>query len=276
MRFLIITLLFLTASCASNNKKTRDELVKEKAEIYYNYGTQNIIAKKYSQALKNLLEAYAYNKKDSRIQNHLGMAYFFKKRPQIAIKFIKLSLQTNPKNTDARMNLATVYVHLEQYREAKIQYDIILDDLTYEKQFQTYYNLGILSLKKSKVREATNYFKQSVNENSAYCPAHFRLGNIYFEQNQFKESLVAFKKAGSGTCYDRPLPHYHQALTLIKLKEYSIAKTKLEEVVERFSLTKYERMANKTLQSLNRTMRKREQNPKIFSDVNGNIFTPDF
>jgi Tfp pilus assembly protein PilF len=274
MRYSVLIILFSLISCASS-KNDEKSASKKKAAIYYNQGTNEIVSREYTTALKYLIQANALDPNNSKIQNNLGMAYFFKKKPQTAIRYIRKSINTDPKNTDARLNLATILVSLKNYNEAKKQYDIILDDLTFEKQFKTYYNLGVLHQKQGKEREALNFYKQSLNENADYCPAHFKLGNIHFDNNRYNESLKAYKLAGRGTCYNNPGPIYRQALSLIKLKEYDTAKMKLEEVVERFSLTKYQGMANKQLKNLDEQLNRLERSSN-FSGSNGNIFTPDF
>ncbi len=275
MKVILSVFLIFAISCASNTK-SKEELTKEKAEIYYNQGTQNLVNIDYTKALKNLLEAFRLSDEDSRIQNNLGMAYFFKKRPETALKFLKMAIKTDPKNTDARMNMATLYMERGNFNEARVQYNKVLDDLTYEKQYQTYYNLGVMAAKQEKPTQALNYFKQSINELENYCPAHFEIGKLYFKQREFKKSLMAYKKSGTGVCYNNPRPLYHQALTLIELKQYNNAKIKLEEVIERFSPTEYQRLASKKLQALNKKIKMIEENPMFLRNNKGNILTPDF
>ncbi len=274
MRLITVLLALLIVSCASKNDE--QTAIQKKAEIYYNQGTQELVSKNYTKALKHLLQANSLKENDSRILNNLGMTYFFKKRPQLAISYIKKSIKINPKFTKARLNLATIYMNNKNYKLAKNQYDLILDDLTYEGQFLTYYNLGLLNMKQGRDNEAVNYLKQSLNENKTYCASHFLLGKIYFKRGEYQQALKSYKSSGYGICYNNPKPIYHQALSYIKLKEYDTAKMKLEEIVERFSLTKYERMANKRLQTLNTIIEKSEDNYNFSNSSKRNILSPDF
>lgn len=275
MRLLLTIVTLALVSCASskNDKKTAEE---KKAEIFYNQGTQELVSKNYTKALKHLLKANSLRENHSKTLNNLGMAYYFKGRPNLAINYIKKSLVVDPKYTKARLNLATVYMNENQLNRAKTQYELILDDLTYEGQFLTYYNLGLLNMKKGRDAQAVNYLKQSLNENKSYCPSHFLLGKIYFKRGKYKEALQSYKSSGYGTCYDNPKPIYHQALSYIKLKEYDTAKLKLEEIVERFALTKYERMATKKLQTLNSHVTQENDIINTNSSTDGNILSPDF
>ena len=267
--------MFSLISCATT-KKDQKTSAQRKADIYYNQGTQELITKDYTSAITHLMKANRLNPNNSEILNNLGMAYYFKGRKESAIKFIKKSLTIDSKNTRARLNIATIYVESNKFIEAKVQYDIILDDLTYQGQFKTYYNLGILYLKLNKQEQALNFFKQSLNENNQYCPTHFQLGKYYFENKNFGESLKSYELASLGTCYSDPSAHYHQALTHIKLKQYDAALSKLEMVVENFSLTKYERLANQKIKNINTFLTKSEKQSDMIKKSNGQIFTPDF
>lgn len=275
MKLSLVLILVTFISCASKQEKISK--TDKKAEIYYNQGTQELVSKNYTLALKHLLEANSLKPDDSRILNNLGMAYFFKKRHDRAVRYIKYSIKVDPKNTRARLNLATVYMEMGKYSQAKSQYDIVLDDLTFEGQYRTYYNIGVLTLKQGKINEAINYFKQSINENESFCASHFYLGEIYFKRRNFEKALASFKASGLGTCYNNPKPMYHQALSYIKLKQFGTAKIKLEEIIERFAASKYEKMANQKLQTLNSNLTKRlEEDSSSPYSSNRNILTPDF
>lgn len=247
---LSLALLFILifTACASKQKvKTPTE---KKAEIYYNEGTRNLVRKEYTKALKRLLKANELSPDDSRICNNLGMALYFKKSTSRAIKYIKKSIGLDQKNTDAKMNLATIYMEIGKTSLSKSLYLKVLDDLTYEGQHRTYYNLGILSLRERNSKEAKKYLKKSLEVDSAYCPANFQLGNIYYHQKQYNKAYDRFKDAALGVCYSNPEPQVLQAKTLLKLGKYSQASLKLEEIIERFPRTKYARLASKKLVSI--------------------------
>ena len=246
---------------------------KRKAQIYFNQGTRELMYKDYTAALNHLTEANILDKDNTQILNNLGMTYYFKKRPETAIKMIQRAIEVDSKNTEARINIGTIYTNLGRYELAKKQYNIVLDDLTYDRQYKTYFNLGVLHLKLGKEIEAISYFQQAINENENYCPAFLKLGDINFRKKNYEKSLNFYKKAGSGVCYDNPDPLYRQALSLLKLKEYGSAKLKLEEVIERFSLTKFERMAHKKLKDIDKKIYSSEPETNA---QKGNILSPNF
>jgi tetratricopeptide (TPR) repeat protein len=168
-------------------------------------------------------------------------------------------------------------MHAKKYNESQMQFETVLNDLTFEGQFKTYFNLGILSLRLNNQLKAINYFKQSLDESSTYCPSNYQLGNIYFKMGQFEKALKNYKAASKGTCYDSPGPHYKQAISYMELRKYDFAQEKLNEVIERFSnQASYQALANKKLKEVRKlkNLESRFEDESIIQD--GNILTPDF
>lgn len=270
----LLLLSTILISCSSRKKESTPE--ERRALIYYGQGTRNLMDKDYTKALRNLLEANNLKPNDSKINTNLGMAYYFKNTIGLALKHLKLALKLDPKNSDARINIATIYMQTNDLDNAEKQYLLILENLIYEKQFRTYYNLGVLELKRRNTKAAIKYFITSTQTNENYCPAFHQLGSIYYKQGNYINALKMFKEATHGTCYENPEPHYMQALTLIKLGRYGMATTKLEKMTERFALTKYEALARSALVKI-RNIRNDSYYQKMEAkNFKRNILTPDF
>lgn len=270
LTFLITASLF---SCASKPKEI-DPRVK-KANIYYAQGTRNLIAKEYTSALQNLLQANTLNPNNSNIYNNLGMAYFFKGSIDKATRFVQGAIKLDPKNTDAQMNLATIYMGQNKIEQAESIYKDVLKNLTYEGQYRTYYNLGLLNLKKNNVSSAISYFKQSLKESETYCPAHFQLGNIYSKAGQYAKALDKYKEATLGVCYENPEPQLQQALMMIKLENYDQATFKLQDIIERFPYSEYQARAQRALNNIK--INERQKNSEsVNNQEDRKILTPGF
>lgn len=272
--FMILTLTLVMTSCSSNNKKVSAK--EKRAKIYYAQGTRNLVDKEYTKALKNLIESNTYVSDSTKTHTNLGMAYYFKKNKTLAINHLKHAIELDSKNTDARLNLATIYMEDNQLELAENHYQAILKDLVYEKQFRTYYNLGVLELRRGKIVKAQSYFKSSIDINENYCPSFFQLGKISYKKANYKRALKMYREATMGTCYENPEPHYLQALSLIKLKRYSDAKIKLEEMTEKFALTKYEAMAQRAIIKVNALKKSSIDQKMNAKNYKRNILTPDF
>lgn len=271
---LLITLVIISA-CASN--KPKELSVKDKrANIYYAQGTRNLVDKEYTKALKNLLEANSLREDDSKIHTNLGMAYFFKKNTKLALKHLQYAVELDNKNSNARLNIATIHMNQGRYDLAEEQYNFVLKDLVYEEQFRTYYNLGILELKRKNYDKAIEHFNASIGIDENYCPAYFQLGKIHFSKNNYKRAMKMFVEATMGTCFNSPEPHYMQAMTMVKMKRFGDATIKLEQMIEKFALTKFEAIARRALVRVNKLKKQRYDNQMNAKNFNRNILTPDF
>lgn len=229
----LLAALFTLVSCASKPRE-----MNKRAQIYFNAGTQSLMTRDYTEALTNLLRANELQPDNADITNNLGMAYYFKGDETLALKCLKRTLELDPKNSDARANIGSIHYEAGRFQEAEAVYKEVLKDLTYDKQARTYYNLGILELdKKKNTQQAMTYFKAAIKEAEDYCPAHYRLGTIYYGNREFNKAYQSFREATMGTCVDSPAAHYNQALTLIELRKYNDARIKLDDVQNRFQKT---------------------------------------
>ena len=236
IKFITLALsMLMLAACASKNS-----LQSKQAELYFGAGTQSLMAKEYTEALKNLLEANRLDPNNHEILTNLGMAYYFKGEKNLAIKTLKESVKINNKNSDAKLNLASIYYKDGDFDNAEKLYKKVLADLTYDKQARTYYNLGLLELQARRDSVAAeSYFKKSIKEDDNYCPAYYQLASIQYQRRQFNTALKNFKEASMGTCYESAAPHYYQALAMIELRRFEEARIKLDDIETRFPKTQF-------------------------------------
>ncbi len=247
----LLTLLVLTvSSCSSNQLKdqTPDE---KKAEVYYGQGTTELVRKNYAQALAYLTKAKELNSKDSKIRNNLGMAYYFREQHELAEQELKAAISIDSKNSDAHLNLGSLYMEKNRLKDARIQFEYALSDLTFPNQYRNFYNLGILSLKEGDRGGAFENLAKSIKEKLDYCPSHYKLGEMYAEEFRYKQAFDAFKESGKGTCVSDPAPQYQQAMMLVNLNRTTEAKRKFQEIMEKFSSTRYGTMASIQIKKLN-------------------------
>ncbi len=248
--FLLTLLVLIVSSCSSNQLK--DQTPEEKkAEVYYGQGTTELVRGDYPQALIYLIKAKELDPKDSKIRNNLGMAYYFREQLTLAEQELKNAISLDSKNSDARLNLGSIYMKKNQLKDARIQFDSVLEDITFPSQYRNYYNLGILSLKEGDRATAFDFLAKAIKEKLDYCPAHYKIGEMYAEELRYKEALNAFRESGSGTCVSDPAPIYQQGLMLAHLNRPMEAKNKFQEVMEKFSTTRFGTMASIELKKIN-------------------------
>lgn len=244
---LTIALTILVSACSSTAEKSK----KRQADLYFGAGTQSLMTQDYTDALTNLLKANELDPENAAILNNLGMAYYFKGEKDLAVKTLNKSLKIDEDNSDAKVNLASIYFKDGDLAKAEKIYKTVLKDLTYEKQARTLYNLGMLELKRQNVVAAENYFKKSIKEDANYCPAYYQTGLIQYNRRQFNNALKNFREASMGVCYESPAAHYYQAVTLTGLKRFNEARMKYDEIDARFKTSEFAMKARANLMELN-------------------------
>lgn len=238
-------LLILIMSCGSGETEKSKELAK--AELYYNQGTSNLVNKKYTDALEMLLKAKAIAPGDSRIHNNLGMTYFFKEQPTLAEQHLKEAIRLDPKNTDARNNLASMHYQNGELDKAFAEYQKILEDLIYQHQYRIHYNMALIHIKNNKNYAAESELELSLKEKSDYCPAHALLGKIARSEKNYDKALRHFKEGTLGTCYNLPEMHYLKGIALIDLGKYPEARLVLKELNSKFKDDVYIKLSKQKL-----------------------------
>lgn len=241
--FSLIILFFTLASCSSNQK----EVDQKKADLYFSQGTERLMDKDYTEALRHLLMADELSPKNPLILNNLGMAYYFKGKKDIAKQHIEKSLELDPKNSDARNNLASILFTEKKFDEAIKQYDLILADLLYNHTYRAHYNLALIYLEKSDFKKAQFNLEQSIGLRADYCPAGFQLALLYKKLNQIDKSLDTFKIATRENCAKNPEPFYEWGNLLLSQGKEAEAVEKFQYIVDKFPLTRIGELAlNKT------------------------------
>ncbi|WP_372651303.1 tetratricopeptide repeat protein [Halobacteriovorax sp.] len=245
----LLTLITLT-SCATRNKLSKSPEQK-KSELFYSHGTSKLLQKDYREALKYLKQAYEIKQDDTKILNNLAMSYYFLGQTKTAFKFLNESLDIDKNNSDALNNLGSLYYKNKEYDKSLKSYQSVLKNLTYQHQYRTHYNIGLIYLIKKNTVKAKENFLMANTQNQDYCPASYELGKIYLGEYQYNSALKWFKEASKGKCYENPEPTYMQAVTYLQLEDFAQAKAKFQEVIERFSSTRYSTLAHLKLKKIN-------------------------
>jgi type IV pilus assembly protein PilF len=261
--FLITLLLVTTTGCGLFSSKPKITTAERKADLFYQHGTHKLVNKDYTSALDLLLKAQKLRPNDTKIENNIGMTYFFKHRYPQALTHFKRSISVDKKNSDARNNLASLYYHLKKYDLAHEQYQIIQQDLIYKHQYRVHYNLALIYLIKKERTKAIQSLKQALKEKSDYCAPSYLLGTLANKRFQYQQAYKYFKDATMGTCYNNAAPHYQQALTLIKMKKYTPARLKLDDIIENFDDERIRQLALTTRDNLLNATRQQKKHSSM-------------
>lgn len=250
IRFIVGLLAFaMLVGCSSKKAEIQDK----QAMLYFSAGTQSLMTANYTDALKNLLQANEMAPDNADIITNLGMAYYFKGESVLAIKHLNRALELNPDQTDAKLNLASIHYKEGNINEAERIYKNVLQDLTYDKQARTYYNLALLeSDKRKNYAAAEDYLKQALKEDENYCPAFHQLGLIQFRTKRYNTAEKTFFDGTRGVCLEFAANYYYHALTLIQLNRLEDARLRLDEIDVKFKDSKFAQLAHQKLKEISR------------------------
>ncbi|MCO4794641.1 MAG: tetratricopeptide repeat protein [Bacteriovoracaceae bacterium] len=249
--YTLILVLLLSVSCSSTSKKKKDLTESEKkAALHYSHGTEKLVSKNYTMALNHLLQAVKMNPEDPKIQNNLGMAYYFKGKLGKAINHLRKAVELDPENFDALNNLASIYFKQGRFALAKDQYKKVLEKLHYPHQYRTHYNMALISLREGSEAKARKHLGFSITENKDYCPSYFLLGKLEFGVKNYNRAYENFHNAGLGTCYKEPAPYFWKGKTLVNQNRYFKAEQLFRELMKKYPNSVYARKAAVELRNL--------------------------
>lgn len=262
---LVLIAQLILVGCGSSSKEKQAKI--KRADLHYSHGTEALVNKEYTTALDHLMKANKLKPNQSNILNNLGMAFYFKKEEARALKNLLLALKADPKNSDARTNVASLYLEMNQLNKAEEHYRIVLKDLIYKHQYRVHYNLAIVEKKRGNYDKSVVQLKKAIEIKDDYCPANFKMGNLAFRRYDYQTALKYFRDATKGSCYNLAEPHLKQAEAMIHLKKYTEARLKLTDIKNQFKGTRYDTLAKVKLNDLD-NLEKQE----FYSNQNNNNF----
>jgi tetratricopeptide (TPR) repeat protein len=167
-----VIVLCLGAGCRANL-----EVQKKQSEAIRNVGEAYLAERKYTDALREFLEAEKLYPDDPYLQNDLGLAYMAKKKPKIAVEHFKKALELKPDYAPARNNLGTAYMELQNWDAAITCFKAVADNLIYATPHYPLFNMGWSYYNKKEFPTAEKYY----NETIQYYRDGFRKDDLYFK-----------------------------------------------------------------------------------------------
>lgn len=241
----------LCASCATGAREKSDERSpKEIAQLYVDVGTQALIRGEYSQSVEDLRKAILIDSDNAIAHNHLGLAYFYLGRKDLAKAELERSVALDPKYSDAYINLGKFAEDAKNFPLAKHYYNKALDNLEYKPRHRALTNLAALALRENNTVEAKRLLAQSLQVNPDYCLSHFLLGSIFMRENHPLMAAESFKKSVANTCASNVEGHYHLGLAYLRSRSFDKARATFVRLVEQYPQTIEAQRAGEQLRTI--------------------------
>ena len=186
-------------------------------------------------ALKELLIAEDMDPKNPVIQSNLGLVYFLRERYELAERHYSRAISYKSDYTEAKNNLARVFIEIGQYKKAEPYLIEAMQDLTFSDYAAVYANYGILEFKRKNYSAAKTKLKKSLESDRENCITHVYLGRSYLE---LKELVLATDQLEKAISFCRPVAvdeaHYYAALAFFRSNQRDRAMVRFEELIKLF------------------------------------------
>lgn len=230
-RLLVFLLSLSLISCSSINRAENQETASLHMEIAIGYIQKDNLPL----ALKELLIAEDMDPKNPVIQSNLGLVYFLRERFELAERHYLRAISYKSDYTEAKNNLARVFIEIGQYKKAEPYLIEAMQDLTFSDYAAVYANYGILEFKRKNYSAAKAKLKKSLESDRENCITHVYLGRSYLE---LKELVLATDQLEKAISFCRPVgideAHYYAALAFFRSNQRDRAMVRFEELIKIF------------------------------------------
>ena len=174
-------------------KHVPTEKEKQGAQIHFDLGVQ-------AQQNGSIQEAYSEFEKSLQMdpdfaESHNAMAILLHlsfRKLEDAIEHYRRAIEVRPTYSEAKTNLANVYLDQERYDEAIALYAEALNDMLYPTPFIAQGNMGWAYYKKGETARAIESIKSALTTHPQFCLGYKNLGIIYDETGDPTEACVQF------------------------------------------------------------------------------------
>lgn len=181
-------------------------------------------------ALTELTKAEEYDSSNPELYNYLGMAYYRKKKLEMAEKKYLAALGINPKYCEARNNLGVVYLDMQRWDDSINQFMQVSDDIFCHIQAEARINLGLANMGKGDYPKALSFLRGVVVDYPSDPRGRMNLGRVYSALEKYDLAINEFKRAVELNKY-YAVAYYYLGLAYIKTKDNIGAQAAFKEVI---------------------------------------------
>lgn len=225
-RLLVLTcmaILSLTACGISDASR-------KQASYHFQMGLSYLGENDATRALIELTEAEKLTPDDPTLLNSLGLAYFYKKRFDLAEQKYRRAIELKPDFSEARNNLGVNYLEMQRWDDAVSQFTLVLADLFFVRHENAKINLGLAFLGKGDYPQALDMLRQAVSASPDNVVARVALGRVYFAMGRNELAIQELTKAIElNKNYQNG--YYYLALVHLKGKDYVSAAEAFREAI---------------------------------------------
>jgi Tfp pilus assembly protein PilF len=225
--YLLIPLLagFLCSSACALQEAARNE-----GSYHYQMGVSHFNENNMAAALTELTAAESYDSDNPELYNYLGMAYYNKKKYDIAEQKYLRALSLKPNYSDARNNLGVNYLEMQRWDDAIRQFKLVTEDIFYQNQVAAGINLGLAYFGKGDYPKALSLLRSVVADFPRDPRGRMNLGKVYFAMGKYELAIDEYKRALELNA-EYVNAHYNLGLVYLKTNNNRAAQSAFREVI---------------------------------------------
>lgn len=170
-------------------------------------------------ALRELVFSVETNPNDPITQLWLGEGYRRQGHNDLALAAMVRSIELKPDFRDAHNNLSAFYIQLEDYENAIIHSQVLIDDPLYARPWKAFSNRGFAEFRLGRIDEARKSLEIALEFRRDFWPASLNLGLLEHEAGQTVKAVQYFRKVIGSDVGDGPKAEatFHVAQILVSM-----------------------------------------------------------
>lgn len=241
-----IWVLIVSTGCATSSKEDQ-----KRAVLHMQIGTGYLSKGLHPQAVSELHKAERLDPKNPLIQNNLGLAYYVHGRHKEAEEKYQQALALDSSFSDAKINLARLWIDQKKMREAIKLLHEVEGDLTYTSPEKTFSNLGMAYFEQGKYSEAEKYLLKSLAIRRESCATAHYFGRTLYAQKRLREAAKSLDQAVEfcrPSKFEEPL--LYSAMSYYALGDKQRSRARLNELLEDYPQSQFVGKARSMLELL--------------------------
>ena len=227
---IIIGLLFVGLfACAPITNQS--DVDKQQAESNYKMAISHLQGNNPTMALKKLLVAVELDPTNSAIHVALAQAYQLKHSYPNAERHYLKALELSSDDPRYLNNLASLYLDMHLWDKAIVYFDRAIEDLLFMSPHIAYAGKGYAYFQKKDFVTALEQYDAALEISPRFARVYYLKSEVYREMDDMGRSRKALERAIS-LAPEYAQANYQLAILLLKEKEITLAKERLQIVVE--------------------------------------------
>ncbi len=187
---LIPFLLFLcVAGCAADQAET-----KKRTKALQDLGSAMAADGNLRGALAKLLEAVKLAPDNVELNHQIAVVLRNLGQYELSLKYFQRTLALDPKFSEARNNLGTLYLLTGKWDKAIACFQEAVSDMLYKTPQFAYNNMGYAYFKKGDYDQAIESYKRALESSRSYTVAYANLARAYEAKGELEEAVSAYKQ----------------------------------------------------------------------------------